>query len=152
MTIELKLDTPSLTSLFPEGSEARLKLQQAVIDNFCRRHLRGVASDIESRLESARLNTIREAEAAFTVALPGRMPQRKLSPEFSKLIEDEVRTAANQQMRDALSGAIEAAFAELNIEARVQSYLDARIRNMTSTAIEQALKERFAAAMATLNA
>ena len=33
MTIQLKLDTSAVESLFPEGSEARLTLQQAVIQN-----------------------------------------------------------------------------------------------------------------------
>jgi hypothetical protein len=33
MTISLKLDTAALQTLFPEGSEARLELQQAVIAN-----------------------------------------------------------------------------------------------------------------------
>lgn len=33
MTISLKLDTAAVNSLFPEGSEARLQLQQAVINN-----------------------------------------------------------------------------------------------------------------------
>lgn len=33
MTIQLKLDTAAVESLFPEGSEARLTLQQAVIQN-----------------------------------------------------------------------------------------------------------------------
>src|ERR1035437_10000265 len=35
MSITIKLDTPAMNTLFPEGSEARVELQKAVLANFC---------------------------------------------------------------------------------------------------------------------
>lgn len=40
MGTTVKLDTKAMEALFPEGSEARVELQQAVIQNFADRHLR----------------------------------------------------------------------------------------------------------------
>jgi len=39
--IELKLDTQSINTLFPEGSQARVNLQRAVIQNFADRIIKG---------------------------------------------------------------------------------------------------------------
>ena len=37
--MELKLDFKALEALFPEGSEARVRLQQCVIEEFTRKHI-----------------------------------------------------------------------------------------------------------------
>lgn len=40
MSIELRIDTAALERLFPDGSAARVNLQQAVIQNFVDRHIK----------------------------------------------------------------------------------------------------------------
>jgi hypothetical protein len=45
--IDLKLDTNAVMSLFPEGSEARLKLQSAVISNVIERTTKSASVDPE---------------------------------------------------------------------------------------------------------
>lgn len=51
MSVELKLDRSALEALFPEGTEARVKLQQAVIQNFAQSYIKGSKDTVLNSLQ-----------------------------------------------------------------------------------------------------
>lgn len=66
MTIQLKLDVAALNTLFPEGTEARVELQSAVIAAFTRKHLKETAlgNDVHKAINEAKREILENLEQA----------------------------------------------------------------------------------------
>jgi hypothetical protein len=76
MTMKVQLDTKAMNELFPEGSECRVQLQQAVIQNYAQATLKGckaeimdsVRSDLRLAVSEVR-DEVRKEHEAFTKEL-----------------------------------------------------------------------------------
>jgi hypothetical protein len=62
MTMVLKLDGHALNTLFPDGSAARLELQQAVIANFIQAHVKPawLGDTVKAQIETAQTAAVNQ--------------------------------------------------------------------------------------------
>ena len=96
--MELKLDAKALIALFPEGSEARLKLQQCVIEEFAKRQLTTLRSSLSQVLANAVQDMLAEAtekaaakmEAPLLAAMERRLAY-KIDAQIDKALDATLR-------------------------------------------------------------
>ena len=131
MAVELKLDTAAVVSLFPEGSEVRLKLQQAVINevvkNLIDRRIKELQAEINTRIQSIE----NEARKAFTDELTRKGFDRKwgnlvLSDAAKSLIAEQARSAFSEEINKAVNAAA-AVHLEL-VKGRLDREIDSGFR------------------------
>lgn len=151
MTIELKLDTAALSALFPEGSEARVNLQQACTENFARRHFRGLGEDVLRRLDVFRAEALAEIESKYTTQKNGWGPQ-VLSDSLREKMAAEVEKSVNQCFSDQVNACVAKAIDEFDLESKIRRLLDSQIENFANRAAQRLVEERFKQAMKAISA
>lgn len=133
MSIQLRLDAPALAALFPEGSQARLDLQQAVVAEFVGRHLkpRMVAAEVMSVIEKARRDAVQEILSELHVTSAWTP---KLSEKFLATLREEARAAVTVKMGEMIIDAVEekASYVAHNANAAVTRISDKVMRDMLS--------------------
>ena len=144
MTIQLRLDSAAIEKLFPEGSTARVDLQQAVIAEFVRKTVKPYAlgSDIELRISRARSEAIREVDDAIKSCYAKEVEragltltkewQPQVSAETRALIRNAAYTEVRQTIMEAIKGKIE------DIMKRIQG----TIEHDCQVAVNNAIKEQ----------
>lgn len=123
MTIELKLDTNALESLFPAGSEARVNLQKAVIANFIRAHVKPsfVTAEVEKLVKEAQTEAVKQVLAEMGLR-PHWNGTTTLSDTAKREIELQARRALEPMVDTAVKAGVRAA-AEL-IEPRIKQHVE----------------------------
>lgn len=143
MTIQLRLDGPALAALFPEGSEARLELQKAVVAEFVRKHLTAAVPDdvkklvVEQRAKAVN-DVLREFGGLSTFGV-------QLSPVFKDTVRNEVRQTVQQFVTEQLQ--ISLAETTKDLLSETDTYVRKHVELKTDEAISTAVRERFAAAL-----
>lgn len=154
MSVDIKLDTNALKALFPEGTEARVNLQSAVIQNYAKPILKGctdritqeVLSELRLSLETGKLRKeileqAKEEIAVFWTASGGYSPVYQLTEagkeKIAALVSEQVdvmfRAAVNEKLRtftektDALLNSYASRMTDQELEARLDSKLEARV-------------------------
>lgn len=157
----LKLNTSVLNALFPEASEARVQLQQAVLAELTRATIKGaITGDLAEFLKrftdevNRGINKLAIVESFFTSS----------GSYWNRTIDIKPDTALTQVLTRAATNAIEQKFIdtlEAAVEARVQLYVEQleskveyavkqRVDRLTSDAINARVTAAVDAARATL--
>lgn len=141
MSVQIKLDAAAVASLFPEGSEARLELQQAVINETVRKIVDRELAKTRQLVEAQCRRVAEEAlaSAGITSKLWNGV---KLSDETEKRLKAQALEAANNAMSVALARAMEPLVSDL--DARIKKYAEGemqfRLNAMAKEALRHALK------------
>lgn len=140
----LKLNTPVLSALFPEGTEARVQLQQAVIAEFARQTARQALSDEakdylhQLSKEVANHFTLEQLVKQYFSGGSWNNPL-KVSEGGSlyKAIAELVKTSFDQRFYELAQSAAEKATAEYldRLDARVKYAVKQRVELLTTNAI-----------------
>ncbi len=145
--IQLRLDAGAIAALFPEGSEARVKLQHAVIQEFCRHNIKGVVD----------LNIL----APLVKGLEDQMKVHAtgvIEKAIGKVKEWPYKVTVNADLMEAAKKEIEknatdyfAAFAKEMVEKlKLEAFVEKRIQNALhyniGDEINKKVKEKLAAA------
>jgi hypothetical protein len=146
--MELKLDIHALSALFPEGSEARLKLQQCVLEEFSRRQIKALESTIRNQAVAIHNSASQKVEDMFKEAGwtksygNWKMPQ-SLKEELADTAKSLVTTESAVQMREAANNAAAAALAKMEstVQARVERLVDERIKGLMDSESDVLLKK-----------
>lgn len=164
--VELKLDTNAVNALFPEGTEARVALQQAVINNITSEILgKRITKDIHDLVNAAvtsmgldfnfqdmiqkELNTYMKARG-WGSNYKELQPSRK--EEIKKLVEAEVRDISHTAFEDIIKSCTEDAktrfedgmerkitYALSKVEDKVSSRLNEKWKEILDNALVQRL-------------
>lgn len=153
--ILLRLDPRALAALFPEGTQARADLQQAVIAEFVRKNLRpdALGGDVRDQIERARADALSAVNGAkYEVASKVIQELGAVRGAWGKLeikgdMKDAVAEAARQAVRDEISKAV-----ALHVEAATEKLrstvahdAQAAINRLIDSEIRAAVKARVAA-------
>lgn len=139
MTIQLRLDTTALAALFPEGSEARLDLQRAVVNQFITQYIKPtmIRDDVMRMVTAARS----EAVAQVTKELGGQnLWNTGLSDTFKQRIKDEVTMMASAFTVKTINEAV-----EHSVQSRmvgIDRTVDIAVNKLSDVMIRERLAER----------
>jgi valyl-tRNA synthetase len=140
MSIQLKLDASAMLALFPEGSEARLELQQTVINEVVRKVIDRELSATRKHIgEQCKLIV---EQALHVEGLASKLWNGvKLSEETEKRLQSQARDAATTAVSKAMYEAMAPLIADM--DARIKRYADgelqARLNVMAKAALRGAL-------------
>lgn len=123
MTVEIKLDTNAMNALFPEGTEARVNLQKAVIANFAKTNLKPsqvvqkeVMAEIDKEAKKITEEVLRELQVKGPIR--GWTDTWILKPEFEANIRKVIKEKIDQMIHSAVCAA------EENVARIVKSRID----------------------------
>lgn len=160
---KIQLNVDALAALFPAGSEARVELQQAVIAEFMRKHIKesALGPDIQLRIDNARRDAFHEVERAQESVTAQVLTEYGVSKsnnwgssvtvkgEAKEAIEREVRNNFDNLVRTQLSEAITAKLASM--KADIDRISEARIQQLVDKEITTAVKARVESVMRNLS-
>lgn len=153
----LRLDAAALAALFPEGTQARADLQQAVVAEFVRKNFRDAAfgSDIAATLARARADAMEEVNRARRLILEQALADAglskdswnryKLANDAAAVVKDAAISAVRSEAHAAAAAAAERARADLQV------MVDARLASMTSTLARDAIRKHIDALVSQLS-
>lgn len=152
----LRLDTKALNTLFPEGSEARVDLTRAIIQNFISKELNPASYDVKVRksMQDAREkceNAIDEAVASVRdsllrqVGIVDRWGTVTLHVSVREKIVDACRMAVNEAMTSGVNQAIAGAIND--VRSAVMSRATQQVERITEEEIRSAVRAKINAAL-----
>lgn len=141
MSIQLRLDVPALQALFPEGSEARLDLQRAVVSQFITQYLKPsmIRDDVMRMVTAARAEAVaqvmREMGAQSTWGAG-------ISDSFKLQLKNEIATQASSFVSNEINEALMRSMTARvkNIEATVENALERMTANMLRARLEEKIR------------
>lgn len=117
--IKLQLNPEALVALFPEGGAARLELQNAVIAQFLRQHIKiaALGDGVKYQVEKAKKEAMLEAMkgVGFKTDVYGNVQPTE---ESRRTLAQEARRAVRDELADALNAAVAAHAASVQSSAR----------------------------------
>lgn len=141
MTIELKLDTNAVLSLFPEGSEARLDLQRAVVANVVKlvvdRDIKAVTKTVEYEVRKISTQALKD-----TGLLAKNWSGIELSLETQQRIKQAAEDAARGAVAVAVHRAVEPYMTGIDqrLKTTLEEGLNLRLKALAKDALREALK------------
>lgn len=144
--MEIRLDTKALAALFPEGTEARVHLQNAVVAEFIRRHIKPslVEKDVIDHIDIAERNAVNEVLnklGATTDRFSGYGGSIKFSSSFIRLLDEKATESVNNLMSVLIH-----AYAESDAcKRRVDNLVAKAIETRFSAALDKAVQDRLQA-------
>ena len=146
MAVQLRLDAAALAALFPEGSEARVELQRAVVQEFLNRHInpktlgaeaREVARGLQARILTAVLAEADIHQTGYGGAyLLGDAVKARIRQESFEYFDDTIRKEVRTEI-DSWKTNI-----ETMVKTRAETLIDDAVRRHVT-----ANKDRVAAAL-----
>lgn len=140
MSIQLKIDTAALISLFPEGSEVRLELQQAVINEVSRNIIDRNVSALNAQVKAACLAHFERVLA--TEGIKHAYNGWQLSEPVKTAIGDQVKSLFSKEVSKAIDAVAQPALDEIRrkLDAQLETGLRARLDALAREALRGALK------------
>ena len=144
--IKIQLNADALAALFPEGSGARIELQNAVVAEFTKKHLRESAFGpaVKERVERARADALAAVSSAKNEVFTQTVQQLgadthgwggvRLSTDLVRRVSDEAHKQVNEQILSSVAERVKAAAGGLSttiahdVRVAVNSLVDAEIR------------------------
>lgn len=156
----LKLNMNVLSALFPEGTEARVELQQAVLAEVSRTYVKqALSADVQNYLrtltqEIKQSTDVKGVVAKYfdTSAAWNSVTKLKPGTDLTKAITTAVENGLSDQFYQALSDKVEAVAKEYEdkLEARVEYAVKQRIDRLTTDAIQKRVDAAVNAARAAM--
>lgn len=156
----LKLNTPVLNTLFPEGTEARVQLQQAVLAEVSRSYVKeSLTQEIKAHLhtltqEVKSATDVKGVIRQYFETSPGWNSVTKLKPDtaLTAAIASAVEKALSDQFYTQLEERVAKGVAEYTekLDARVDFAVKQRIEQLTVKAINERVTAAVDAARAAL--
>lgn len=149
MTIELKLDTHALNELFKD-EQARLNLQQAVIENFMTRHIKSMVNGITN--DPSITKAVREAQEEVTkqffIVTPTKTntyPFKKIEYVAKQEVLDQFTVGLEEHLSQVAEGVVKKALegVQQQIEQQVQLAVSAAVRNYAITETQKQVSQAF---------
>lgn len=137
--VTLKLDTGAMQALFPEGSEARVELQRAVVANFISQHIKPslIGAQVESMVKAAKEAAVKEAlvDLGVTTSWGGGT---QLSDSFKAKLKEQASDSLRANIGTAVEQATTAVIATLGerIKNSVEMKTDDEIRRALRLRVE----------------
>lgn len=155
MTILLRLDTNAVDALFPEGTQARVELQQAVIAEIIRRQIKpeALGESVTSQIAAARADALNAIKRARDDAAGRAFEEQGVAKstwggvELKPGAKAVINEAARQAVRDEITNVIAE---QIGIQAErlrgtVTHDAQAAVNRMIDREIQAAVKARVAA-------
>lgn len=148
----LRLNSQALNDLFPEGSQARVNLQQAVVAEFVSKNIKpkNFGEDIQQQIESATEDvkkTINGAKVSVTNAMlkelgvvKGGWGEIVLNDEIKQKINDAVKQTIDMQVQSAINAHIADKVSKLS--GAIEHNVQAAVGRMVNKEIGDAVKAR----------
>lgn len=140
--ILLRLDSSALNALFPEGSEARIDLQQAVISEFVKKHIKpgALGPGVLRELETVRADVLSEINRAKEeMAQKVLKDQGVIRDVFGRIeLKNEAKATINEATRKVMQNEIAIAAEKLRDE--ISGAVEAAVNRMTENEVRMALK------------
>lgn len=138
--IKLQLNADAIAALFPEGSQARVELQNAVVAEFVRKHIKiaALGSGIQLQIEKAKKEAIEVALGEFGLKKDtwGAM---KLTGAAQGSIADATRAAVRQEVTDQIAVAVNLAKGTVTHDA--QAAVNRLVNGEIATAVKARVQE-----------
>jgi hypothetical protein len=152
--IKLQLNAEAIEALFPEGTQARIELQNAVVAEFTRKHLRDKAlgDNVQAQIERARadaLDAVKRAKSAVVDQALTEIGAGKnyngvyLSDTMKREIAEQARRAVRDEIAKDVTEHVQAAAA--NLKAQITESAQSAVSRLLDTEIRAAVKARVAA-------
>lgn len=152
----LKLNTPVLNILFPEGTEARVQLQQAVLEEVSRVYVKtALSTHVQEFLRTLTQQVKNEADIGAIVATyfqtsggwnsvaslkPDTQLTKALTTAIEKAFDDKFYALVEQRVADKV-------FAyEKTLDSKVGYAVDKRVEQLTNQAIQKRVDAALSAA------
>lgn len=158
--ILLRLDASAVTAIFPEGTEARVNLQNAVIAEFVRKNIKPslLGQDVADQIERARadaLNAIKKRAddakhtylAELGVSVDG-YSRVLLSDSVRSKIQESAKMAVHIEINSVIREQVNAAAEKLR--GTIDHDAKAAVNRLVDSEIREAVKARVAAITAEL--
>lgn len=141
MSIQLKLDAAALAALFPEGSQVRLELQQAVINETVRKIVDRELSKTRDYISTQCKKTVEHAlvkEGFISEVWTGA----KLSAEYEAKLQSVIKESAQNAFYRFTTEAMAPMLADLDnrIKNRMESEMTDKLAALAKQAMRDALK------------
>lgn len=142
--MEIKLDMSAMNALFQEGTDARVRLQQCVVEEFARRHIKGIANDytIKQAIEKASASLKVEAAAEFgKVVKSYGTTTFEFTPEYKSKLQREYRQLILSELKPEISDWSALVYAEVKTQvlSMVKTQLNAEVAKTVTEFVQQAL-------------
>jgi anionic cell wall polymer biosynthesis LytR-Cps2A-Psr (LCP) family protein len=134
--IEFKLDATAMTALFPEGSTARLKLQETVMNEIVRKVVDRNVANMHSQINDAVRIEFQARLAAEGVKIIGQ--KLTLSDPARKLIAEQAAVAYNAAVFAAVNAVAEPELE--SIRRKLNVALDTGLRAQITEQVKIALR------------
>jgi hypothetical protein len=139
MSIQLRLDAPALAALFPEGSTARVDLQNAVMAQFINHYLKPniVTAEVLKQVEAAKSVAVSEVMRALSIR---NWSNVELTEDFKR----QIRKTANDQVEQLIRTVAQDRAEEYALRAEVdlQRRVDSALERLTVAALHDRLAEK----------
>lgn len=141
MSIQLKLDAAAMATLFPEGSDIRLELQQAVINETVRKVIDRELSSTRLHIEAQCKKVVKEAldkEGVTSKVWTGV----RLSDEYEKKLKDATADAVRTAFSVSVTQTLQPLLDDLHtrIKVRMEGELEIKLALLAKAALREALK------------
>lgn len=156
MSIELRLNPEALAAMFPEGTEARVELQKAVVFEFVKRNLRvaSLGPEVERAIRDAMNDSQRISKGVVEqaqAAVLGELGLKKagawgdtyeLQPGARNEVYVKVKAAFDERVNETITSCIDRRMRKLEaeIETEVQKRLDAIVEVLTVDVVRAKLE------------
>lgn len=143
--MEIKLDMKALEALFPAGTDARIRLQQCVIEEFVRKNIKGLSNDSWLRNEiTTSVSKYRdEVLSEFGKVSAYGMGSTKftLSQPMKDHIRNEVKNTILKEAEGHLKEWSNSIYEEVNVEVKrfVKQQLNAEVSEEISKFVKDAV-------------
>lgn len=154
--MQIRLDTAALSALFPEGSEARVELQSAVMAEFVRKNIkpgamgtdfqavlvgeaRNLADQIKRGIADAKHSVFKE----IGVAMPrSEWDQVQLNQQQLQAIRNAAREAVSNALTEVINERIQ--FHATKLEGTISHNIEAALNRLTNEELNRRFAERLA--------
>lgn len=133
---EFKLDASALTALFPEGTEARLKLQETVMNEIVRKIVDRNVTNMQAAINAAVKTEFEARLAVEGVKILGQ--KLTLSDPARKLIAEQAAVAYNAAVFAAVNAVAEPELE--SIRRKLNVALDTGLRSQITEQVKIALR------------
>jgi hypothetical protein len=158
MMITLKIDTAAVMTLFPEGSEARVELQSAVIANICKAVGKASGADpvLIAAARKAASDAGRVAMAEYLqggrgglLRFEGDIGNSQLASKVQQRVKELIDEQIDTHISRAATGNIEEQYRSSMADAqkRIDDAVARGIEKYTESHIQKCVEDRFKAAI-----